>query len=456
MRLKQVKISNFKSLKNICFSPSEFTAIVGANASGKTNFAKALSFLAEVYEIGLERAILNAGGYENIALRKQRRSKAPISFETVVELDKNDLRNYPREREKTKSSEKVYVHHKFSLTAIGGGIKADFKVDDEEVLVKDFDSSGNENLILHFTRDENGKINLLNLNEQIIKEFEKSPLFRVKSPKRISKNTKESAEIKYQQLLFDFAEEKIKEQELVLLNFPIEIRYLIRFSELDSIISLFIFTVSRFKVFQLSPVLARRSSPPIPNPFLSSTGENLPTMVDSLKRSSTKQWQSVLEKMREVLPGLIDISTDYIYTRELALFFEEEGVGRPWRAEEVSDGTILTLALLIAAFEGRSTLTLFDEIENSLHPWVLRTVVETLRSVSKIKNVIITTHSPILVDLLNPDELWVIYRKNGESHLKKLTEIDPEIETEFKEGKYTLSTYLDSGYIGQYAPGGVF
>lgn len=93
MRLKQLKISNFKSLKNICFTPSKFTAIVGANASGKTNFAKALSFLAEVYEIGLERAILNAGGYENIALRKQRGSKAPISFETAVELDKNDLRS---------------------------------------------------------------------------------------------------------------------------------------------------------------------------------------------------------------------------------------------------------------------------------------------------------------------------------------------------------------------------
>lgn len=341
------------------------------------------------------------------------------------------------------------------MTAVGGGIKADFKVNEEEVIIKDFDNAGNENLILHFTRNDKGKIELKNLNEEILKEFENSPLFKAITPKRNNKN-KESAEIKYQQLLFDFKEEKISEQDLVLLNFPIEIRYLIRFSELDSIISLFIFTVSRFKVFQLSPVLAKRSSPSIPNPFLSSTGENLPTMVDSLKRNSSKQWQSVLEKMREVLPGLIDISTDYIYTRELALFFEEEGVGRPWRAEEVSDGTILTLALLIAAFEGRSTLTLFDEIENSLHPWVLRTVVETLRTISEIKNVIITTHSPILVDLLIPDELWIIYRKNGESHLKKLTEIDPEIKAEFEEGKYTLSTYLDSGYVGQYAPGGVF
>lgn len=447
MRLKQIKISNFKSLKNICFTPSEFTAIVGANASGKTNFAKALSFLSEVYEIGLERAILNAGGYENIALRKQRRSKAPLEFEIILTFEKEDLRNFREVFKNEKYLNQFEISHKFSIVAVGGGIKADFKITFEELKIISYDESQNDKTLLHFIRTESGKIETKKIDEKIRKEFEKSPYYSV-----IKKNKGK----KDQLFLFDFEDDIAPEQDLILLNLPLELRYLARFSGIENAISLFHWTVARFKVFQLSPVLARKSSPPIPNPFLSSTGENLPTMVDSLKRGSPKQWELVLEKMREVLPGLIDISTDYIYTRELALFFEEEGVGRPWRAEEVSDGTILTLALLIAAFEGRSTLTLFDEIENSLHPWVLRTVVETLRSVSKIKNVILTTHSPILVDLLNPNELWIIYRKNGESHLKKLTEIDPEIKAEFEEGKYTLSTYLDSGYIGQYAPGGVF
>ena len=267
---------------------------------------------------------------------------------------------------------------------------------------------------------------------------------------------KENAGNAKQPFLFDFQEDGIGKQELVLLNLPFELMVLAISSGLETVVQLFSSLVSKFSVFQLSPVLARKSSPPIPNPFLSSTGDSLPTMVDHLKRDRTGRWQKIIEKMQEVLPTLKDISADYIYTREFALFFEEEGVGRPWRAEEVSDGTILALALLVAAFEGGTTLTLFDEIENSLHPWILRTVIETLRSVSSSKNVIVTSHSPVLVDLLKPSELWIIYRKDGESHLQRLSDIDPAIESDFEEGKYKLSTYLDSGYIGQYVPGGVF
>ncbi len=446
MRLKQLKIKNFKSLKKISFTPSGFSAIVGANASGKTNFAKALSFLSEVYEIGLERAILNAGGYENIALRKQRRSKAALEFEIILTFEQDDLRNSPG-MGRSVILNQTEISHKFSLIAVGGGIRADFKITFEELKIIDLSESQNGTILLHFTRDDLGKIELKKVDNKIKERYEQSPYFLLSKRSKGKRN---------QQKLFDFQEEITPEQDLVLLNLPIDLRYLARYSGIENAISLFHGTVARFKVFQLSPFLARKNSPPIPNPFLTPTGENLPTTVDLLKRTSPKQWQLIIEKMKEIVPSLNDVSTDYVYTRELALFFEEEGVGRPWRAEEVSDGTILALALLVAAFERRTTLTFFDEVENSLHPWILRTVIETLRDVSKNKNVILTTHSPILVDLLSPDELWIIYRKNGESHLRKLTEIDTQIEADWKDGKYKLSTYLDSGYIGQYVPGGVF
>jgi AAA15 family ATPase/GTPase len=51
--LKKLTIHNFKSLRNVCFEPGPLSVLVGANASGKTNFVRAVQFLSEVYGYGL-------------------------------------------------------------------------------------------------------------------------------------------------------------------------------------------------------------------------------------------------------------------------------------------------------------------------------------------------------------------------------------------------------------------
>lgn len=45
MKIKNIKIKNFKSIKNIDFDPSELCALVGANSSGKSNILKAINIL---------------------------------------------------------------------------------------------------------------------------------------------------------------------------------------------------------------------------------------------------------------------------------------------------------------------------------------------------------------------------------------------------------------------------
>ena len=172
MRLKKLKVTNFKSLKNISFEPSDFTAIVGTNASGKTNFAKAIDFLSQVYKIGLERAILNAGGYENIALRKQRRSKAALEFEIVLEIDKKDLREGRSLIRHGIDITTLEISHKFALVAVGGGIKADFKVIHEDLKISNSEDIESKQTLLHVIRHESGKINLETVGDQIRKAYE--------------------------------------------------------------------------------------------------------------------------------------------------------------------------------------------------------------------------------------------------------------------------------------------
>jgi AAA15 family ATPase/GTPase len=71
MRLRNLSIHNYKSLRHVSFAPTNMPVLVGPNASGKTNIADAIDFLSEVYTHGLEIAVAGKGGYENTAFRKQ-------------------------------------------------------------------------------------------------------------------------------------------------------------------------------------------------------------------------------------------------------------------------------------------------------------------------------------------------------------------------------------------------
>ena len=72
MRLHRLEIHNYKSLRNVAIEPTPLSVFVGPNASGKTNLADAIDFLRHVYAWGLEKAVENKGGYENICYRDSR------------------------------------------------------------------------------------------------------------------------------------------------------------------------------------------------------------------------------------------------------------------------------------------------------------------------------------------------------------------------------------------------
>jgi predicted ATPase len=432
--LKKLSIHNFKSLRNVTFEPGPLSVLVGANASGKTNFARAVQFLAEAYSIGLEFAVSRAGGYENIAYRRKQRSKEPIKFEIEAEGSLDEVGRSYRERP-IRKGKRVLFTHQFSVNAVGSGIRAVFKVVDEKFRIYELkkDEAGMEKvLVVEFSREKNGRVKeVFDDSNLIYRKLLSFYLLRRGPGERLT--------------LFGESDRTVSAQNLILED-PILRVLKVSFSS----------SISQFMVYQVSPISARGAGVPTPNPVLKTTGENLPALVDWLQSNYPERWSIVMAGMQTILPDLEEISVDYLHTKTLGLFFREEGVGRVWAAEDVSDGTILALSLLVASVDPRSSLILFDELENSLHPWVLRTIVERLRQVSEKKRVVITTHSPILVDLLRPEEIWVVYRTDGASHVEKLTDIDSSITESWKDGEYTLSGFLDSGFIGQAVPGGVF
>ena len=428
MKLEKLTIKNFKSLADVTITPSDLTVIIGPNGSGKTNLANAFGFLKEVYANGLETAIQRSGGFDNIILAKKKKGKSDIEFETVFTTTKNIFSGQIRAflhrdtiKQKIRFSSvnlddgiPVTISHYFSIRSIGQILNGNYKIAKERYTVKSLNEE-----IISISREESGKIKTW---------YDES---------KISLNELFTSLEDY----ISFSENRA--QELLTHNFPLRMIF-------DDMREL----IANWAVYQLFPNSTKTAGVPTPNPTLSLYGENLPVLVDYIKKKEPSTWLDILSTMERVVPTLIDITTGYLYNKTIGLFFHEQGIGRPWNAEEVSDGTVLTLAMLCSVNDSRNTLVFIEEPENSLHPWILRELLKNFKNAINERSIIITTHSPTLIDMVSPDTIWCISKSNQQTQLSRLTDIATELQADWEEGRYKTSDYLDSGLVPQAIPGG--
>ena len=64
--ISEIRISNYKSFKDIKLELKRFNVLIGANASGKSNLVSVFSFLRDLAKHGLKDAISMHGGNEYI------------------------------------------------------------------------------------------------------------------------------------------------------------------------------------------------------------------------------------------------------------------------------------------------------------------------------------------------------------------------------------------------------
>ena len=64
MNIKRIEVKNFKSFKELKVDLGNFNMIIGANASGKSNFVHIFKFLRDIMISGLHNAISLQGGVE--------------------------------------------------------------------------------------------------------------------------------------------------------------------------------------------------------------------------------------------------------------------------------------------------------------------------------------------------------------------------------------------------------
>lgn len=349
-------------------------------------------------------------------------------MEVRVSLNARDLRQVIGPRRKWDGKHltgDAVITHRFSFKAASAAIAADFSVVDEKILID-------------YRRPDGATTNLVKI-ERLGANI---TLHRTPNPPR---GTGFISEYEYE--VFLATERDEAPDGTVLLTEALGFTPLIR---------QFRRALTGARIFQISPLELRRPGVPTPNPALERYGENLPALVNFFRNKGPKEaWEQVFNAMQQIVPNLEDIDTDFSADRRLVLRFHEAGVGRPWNANEISDGTIQSLALFCALFDPRITLAFIEEPENSVHPWIVRVFSEACRSAARGgKQIVVTTHSPAMLKSAKPAEVKLIWRRDGRSHIAPLLDLDPDAERLWETGTIDVFELLDSGVLREAVPEG--
>jgi predicted ATPase len=142
-------------------------------------------------------------------------------------------------------------------------------------------------------------------------------------------------------------------------------------------------------------------------------GEDLAAFLNTLRALDPRQFRGVEKSLQTIIPSITGIDVEVSSVGEVELRLMEDGTPIPARV--VSEGTLRILGLLaLSGVKEAPSLVGLEEPENGVHPRRVRLIAELLESRANGGNtqLVVTTHSPILPDLI-PDESLYVCRKIG-------------------------------------------
>ena len=184
--------------------------------------------------------------------------------------------------------------------------------------------------------------------------------------------------------------------------------------------------VGRWGFFDPSPFLLRRDWNLPDSGGFDPYGRNLGETLYALERLSPEVFNRVVDATRSIvgLPDGIEPreSEDrfYFVQREPGLQFTVNQMG-------VSSGTLRVLALMTAMYgHPETTLIGIEEPENYLHPLALFNFVQHIEAVRGRLQMLLTTHSPLLLDYLGDPAVVSVVKRHETRGAMVIPEPNPE------------------------------
>ncbi len=183
--------------------------------------------------------------------------------------------------------------------------------------------------------------------------------------------------------------------------------------------------------YNLAPKLIRELQKPQDGRLLKSAGENIASVIRHLERTIPQSLKVIEEYLQSVVPQVQGVEHKSIGSMETLEFRQVmAGAIHPWRFSplNMSDGTLRALGVLTALFQGNQdyspSVIGIEEPETALHPAASGALREALQRASKHTQVIVTSHSPDLLDDtdISADSLLAVVAASGETRIAPIDE----------------------------------
>ena len=390
MKIKYIKVDNFKSLVDFKLPLAKFSCLVGLNSAGKSTVLQFFDFLSQQVSGDLS-GWLKQRQWDSSDLNSKLTRKQNISFEIV--LSHNGVHGVEVEliwsasfnRKTLRCTSEQVVYRTLNTDIILTGLQLTFDTANKLLL-----------------KVEDGSYFILALNENI-----REITVHHSSPYLVLTQTNEivlSGEIpfEYQGSVMS----QIKESQL-----PKELLELKKFF------------VNLHALDLLAPELLRQRTRDAGN-SLGLGGEKLSAFLYEIGEAKRV---GIQEKLAKIYPQFrhLDISSLRSGWKSLTVQEQFNDTIVKTEARHVADGFLRMLAVFAQLSKEQSFL-LLDEIENGVNPELIEFLVDEL--VGAIPQVLITTHSPMVLNYLE-DEVAIegviyIYKgKNGATQAMRLFDI---------------------------------
>lgn len=170
--------------------------------------------------------------------------------------------------------------------------------------------------------------------------------------------------------------------------------------------------LSRIQVLEPDVSAAREPARQYAAP-IAADASNLADALARIRVRNPDSWELLKSELGRCLPGLDDVMLTPVggSARSVTVQLVERGVGRPIELADASYGTVRMLALLAALHEpDPPPFTAIEEIDHGLHPYAMDVLLDRMRAASARTQILAATHSPTLVNRLQPKEIIVCDR----------------------------------------------
>ena len=157
---------------------------------------------------------------------------------------------------------------------------------------------------------------------------------------------------------------------------------------------------------------------------LSTRGDNVALVAKYLYENHPRQFNRVLQAMRQRVPGVSDVEAKATEDGRLVLRFQDGNFQDPFIAPYVSDGTIKMFAYLVLLYDPNPhPLLAVEEPENQLYPALMRELVEEFHDYAQRGGqVFVSTHSPDILNGAELDEIRWLVKENGFTLVRRASE----------------------------------